>query len=267
MTRRLSALGFSLAVAGADLAVALARRVLGRPAPRRGVVLYYHAVRPAQRQRFARQLDILRARAAPFPAGSPEAMTGRGRHAAVTFDDGFRSVADQAVPELTARSIPFTVFVPSGCLGERPSWVRDRAHASWDERVLSAAELRALAGLPLAAIGSHAVTHRDLRRLSREAADRELTASKATLEAATGAAIDLFSFPHGAHDEELVELARAAGYRRVFTIEPAEAAPDSAEFAVGRVAADPDDWPIEFLLKIAGAYRWRHWIHRLRRAA
>jgi hypothetical protein len=33
------------------------------------------------------------------------------------------------------------------------------------------------------------------------------------------------------------------------------------------VAAAPSDWLLEFRLKLAGAYRWRHYYHRMRRLA
>jgi peptidoglycan/xylan/chitin deacetylase (PgdA/CDA1 family) len=219
--------------------------------------LYYHAVTAAQRARFAAQMDLLRCRAMPFEAGSRERTSDDGWHVAVTFDDGFRSVVDHAVPELEARNIPFTIFVPSGCLGERPAWVRDRNHPAWQERVMSAAELRTLAGLPLATIGSHSVTHRNMRQLDSAQAAEELVRSRLELQAAAGTDIDLFSFPHGAHNAALLAQARQAGYRRVFTVQPALMPPDPGVFTVGRVAVDPNDWPIEFRLKLAGAYRWR----------
>lgn len=262
--KRVAALAVSLVVRGIDLAAGIARRAAAQPDPCRGVVLYYHAVKADQRSRFARQMDVIAAHARTFSAATPEVMTGSGNHVAITFDDGFLSVVEHAVPELTSRGIPFTVFVPSGCLGSRPSWVRDPAHPSWEERVLSAAETRALAATPLATVGSHTVTHRVLGRLERVEAEEELVRSKADLQAAIGDTVDLFSFPHGGHTEVLLELARRAGYRRVFSIEPSWVLPDPSAFCLGRVAADPADWSIEFRLKLAGAYRWRHYLHRLR---
>jgi peptidoglycan/xylan/chitin deacetylase (PgdA/CDA1 family) len=262
MMRRLTVLAISLAVRGWDL---IRSRVPGRleqPVPGPGVVLYYHAVKPHQRHRFGAQMDELLKRASPFPAGSPQARRSEGKNVAVTFDDGFRSVVENAVPELTKRNIPFTVFVPSGCLGERPSWVRDPAHRFWEERVLSAAELRGLATVPLATLGSHSVTHPNLMEVDAEHAEQELVDSRADLQCAAGVPIDLFSFPHGAHNAALIDQARRAGYRRVFTIDPTTIDGDSHLYTVGRVAADPDDWPVEFRLKIAGAYRWRHYVHR-----
>jgi peptidoglycan/xylan/chitin deacetylase (PgdA/CDA1 family) len=260
--RRLIALAISLAVRGWDVIRSRVQWRLNQAVPCTGVVLYYHAVKPHQRQRFAVQMDELLEGASPFSAGSLEAMRGEGRNVAVTFDDGFRSVVENAVPELAKRRIPFTIFVPSGCLGERPSWVHDPAHPSWEEQVLSAAELRAVASMPLATLGSHSITHPNLVELDVVRAEQELADSRSALQAAVGSTIDLFSFPHGAHSAALIDQARRAGYRRVFTIEPTTVDRDPDLFTVGRVAADPDDWPVEFRLKIAGAYRWRHYVNQ-----
>lgn len=263
--KRFLILLISLTVRAFDLVMACLQS--RRRAHRTGVVLYYHAIKPHQRRRFAEQMDRVSTHAFAFSAGSPETMRAAERNVAVTFDDGFRSVVDNAVPELAKRGIPFTIFVPSGCLGERPSWIGSPEHPSWNETVLSADELRALAGHPLATVGSHSITHPNLARVDRERAGRELVESKHALQQSSGAAIDLFSFPHGAHSLPLIEQARHAGYRRVFTVEPTLAEHDGAQFVVGRVAVDPDDWPIEFHLKLAGAYRWKQLLHRERRTA
>ena len=264
MVRRSLALLVSLGFAAVDRARSIFRPVSHRPSTGRGVVLYYHAVKPAERAAFAWQMDELVKHARPFRADSPETMTAGQLNVAVTFDDGFESVLQNAIPELTKRHIPFTMFVPSGSLGERPCWVLDPEHRAWDERVLSREDLRVLAKLPLAQLGSHSITHPNLQRLSADEARRELVQSKVDLEAIAGSQVDVFSFPHGAHSPALLEEARQAGYKRVFTVEPTLVESGGTTFSVGRVGVDPDDWPIEFRLKIAGAYRWRAHLHHWR---
>jgi peptidoglycan/xylan/chitin deacetylase (PgdA/CDA1 family) len=258
--RRLIALAVSLGLRAWDI---VARRVFRSTASGNGVVLYYHGVKAHQRHRFAQQMDDILRIAKPVRADDPVSTGETRRHVAVTFDDGLRSVVENALPELAKREIPFTVFITSGCLGERPSWVHDPQHPSFDERVLSATELRELATGRLATIGSHSITHPNLAALDSRSAAHELAVSKTQLQDAIGRGVDLFSFPHGAHDEAVVEQARRAGYRRVFTIEPTPLDVGGTSFVVGRVAADPDDWRLEFRLKLAGAYRWRHFVHRL----
>lgn len=264
MIKRILGLALSLAVRSFDMSSGRVRRWLGRRPVTTGIVLYYHAINPRQRHRFARQMDEVLKHARPFPAGSPEKMSEDEGNVAVTFDDGFRSVVANAVPELEKRGIPFTIFAPSGCLGERPSWIRGPSHPFWEECVISVAELRGLAVAPLATLGSHSVTHSNLVRLDTASAVQELRQSKADLETAAGVKIELFSFPHGAYTMELLDYAREAGYRHVFTIEATAVERQTGVFTVGRVVADPEDWPLEFRLKLAGAYRWQAYFHRLR---
>jgi peptidoglycan/xylan/chitin deacetylase (PgdA/CDA1 family) len=108
----------------------------------------------------------------------------------------------------------------------------------------------------LVLIGSHGITHRNLLSLSEEDVRRELEDSKQTLEEMTGNNVNLLAFPHGFFDRGLLELAREAGYERVFTILPGLAFRRPDEYATGRVDVSPLDWPLEFRLKISGAYRW-----------
>ena len=262
--RRLVLLAISIVVRAWDVAYTSVRQVLRLAVAPKALVIYYHAVRPDQRKQFARQMDQLLSLAEPFQAGSAETVSTTQRHmVAVTFDDGFESVVENAVPELTKRNIPFILFVPSGCLGRRPSWV-GATHPSWGERVVSEPTLSSLAGNHLSMIGSHSVTHANLVTLSSSEVSDELVRSKADLEAALGRQIDLFSFPYGASNSAALNAARRAGYRRVFTIEPAFFEPNTDDYSVGRFAVDPEEWQIEFRLKLVGAYRWRRHYGRLR---
>lgn len=265
ISKRLVFLAISMAVRTWDLLCMRVRQALRLAVEPKAVVIYYHAIRPDQRNRFAGQMDLLLSLAHPFQAGSMENVSTTQRHlAAVTFDDGFESVVENAVPELTKRNIPFTVFVPSGCLGRRPPWV-PATHPSWDERVVSESTLSSLARNRLSLIGAHSVTHSNLATLSSSEVSDELVRSKADLEATLGHDIDCFSFPYGASTSETHNAARRAGYRRVFTIEPECFESTADAYSVGRFAVDPDDWQIEFRLTIVGSYRWRRHCSRFRR--
>jgi peptidoglycan/xylan/chitin deacetylase (PgdA/CDA1 family) len=219
-------------------------------------VVYYHAIVDGQRQRFAKQMDLLVRYSHPIPAGHQKALQMGRRYAVVTFDDGFISVVQNAVPELQARRIPATIFVPTGSLGRNPTWVRDERSAAKKEIVLSSEQLKNLGSTELLTIGSHSVNHPNLVKLGPEQARAELIDSKSTLEGIVGSEVSLFSFPHGAHNDHLIRQAREAGYTRVFTISPRPALKTSEEFVTGRTLVDPSDWRLEFILKLQGAYRW-----------
>src|SRR5205085_289733 len=142
-----------------------------------------------------------------------------------------QSFTHNALPELEKRNISASVFVVAGKLGCYPDWSeRVRTQTSDREQLLTAQDLRNLPGS--IAIGSHTLTHPVLTKVPAAQAMHELTESRLQLLKILGRDVTLFSFPHGAFDEELIESARAAGYQRVFTILPELALPD--EFAIGR---------------------------------
>ncbi len=50
--------------------------------------------------------------------------------------------------------------------------------------------------------------------------------------------------------EDLINICREAGYKRIFTTLPYPAELGPGEFVSGRVTVDPTDWPIEFYSEI-----------------
>lgn len=254
--KRLLKLLISLLLHGWDLARGLLSKLCGRKPPGCCVVLYYHAVTDQQRGEFAKQMDLLLRIAKPVSADNQTPLVPGQRYAAVTFDDGFTSVVQNALPELRKRSIPATIFVPTGSLGRSPLWITDPDSPSRKETVLSAEELKGLRGTRLLTIGSHSVNHPNFLKSEPAQARAELAESKSTLEQILGCEVTLFSFPHGAHNEVVDRQAREAGYRRVFTIEPRLSFQQTSVFIIGRTLADPSDWSPEFQLKLLGAYRW-----------
>jgi peptidoglycan/xylan/chitin deacetylase (PgdA/CDA1 family) len=183
----------------------------------------------------------------------------------VTFDDGFVSVLENAVPELVERNIPFTIFVPTGHLGKHPGWIVDRGRAAFQETVISENELRELVKVPAADIGSHCMSHSDLRLLDCTTIKEEIQQSKLDLERIVGRKVKLLSFPHGSYNERCIEFADQAGYERVFTIQPTLAFRHPTEFVTGRASVSPGDWMLEFRLKMLGAYRWLPCAYSLKR--
>ncbi len=122
--KRLIKLAISLAVRCGDTLAAFLSRVIVRELHPTGVVLYYHGIEPSQRARFAGQMDEVIRLTRPVPAGIASLPEGATHCCAVTFDDGFVSVLENALPELEARHIPSTIFVPTGNLGEPPAWIK-----------------------------------------------------------------------------------------------------------------------------------------------
>jgi peptidoglycan/xylan/chitin deacetylase (PgdA/CDA1 family) len=237
-------------------------RWAGRTPPGTCVVLYYHGIAARHRQLFARQLDSLLDLAQPFPSHPTEPFEPGRHHAIVTFDDGFRSVMDNARPELDQRGIPWTVFVPSGLLGQAPDWLRHAPESVRQDRVMTADELRDLARDPRVTIGSHTVSHTHLIEAGPTRAADEFARSKAELETVIERSVDQFSYPFGARNPALDALGRQAGYRRLFCSVPALAYETADEWVTGRANVDPSMPLLEFRLKLLGAYRWLARRHR-----
>lgn len=254
MFGRLFKLAISIVIASVDWLSARLGRLLGVPSTPKCVVIYYHAVRSQLRHQFAWQMRELIKLTTPIDLEANWPLLAGGRYSAVTFDDGFVSVVENALPELESLRIPCIIFVPTGSLGSRPAWI-ESSHEDGNESIATPELIHSLAARPLVRIGSHSVSHPNFRVLEDSRAIEELISSKNALEEITGLRVDSFSFPHGAHTQRSLILARQCGYARVFTIEPSQLC-GFGNFAIGRVRVEPYDWQIEFRLKVLGAYRW-----------
>ncbi len=236
------------------------RRAAGKPLPATITVLCYHAVAAKHRKRFARQLDWVQSHAravrpdAEFPIAS-------GHHIAITFDDGYQSVVENAFPELKLRNIPCAMFVVSHQLGQSPWWSGTEGFDSDDKFLIP----EQLLNVPsdLVTIGSHTMTHPDLTAVPQSQARREIWDSRDALQRCLHRPVQLMAFPHGRYNETLVGWCRDAGYERVFSSEPTSF--NSSTYVVGRVMVDPSDWAFEFRLKASGAYEWLPVAFRIKR--
>jgi peptidoglycan/xylan/chitin deacetylase (PgdA/CDA1 family) len=216
-----------------------------------GVILMYHDVPERHRERFARQCDAMVRLARPSDLAGMH-QTDDGWRVAVTFDDGFRSFADVALPELDARGIPSTLFVPT-------EWSHRSATQTETDGWPVPLTPTEVAALPATVeIGSHSRNHAHLPSLDDATLHDELQGSRDDLARFAGRTVRFHAFPFGEHDDRVDLAARAAGYERCYGIVPTEAGPTDG-YVVGRVQVDPTDWPLEFRLKMRGAYRWMSW--------
>jgi len=230
-------------------------RVIGKRTSSKCVVLYYHSIPARHRERFARQMDMLCRFTQPVSADTKACLSEGRRYAVVTFDDANENIIANALPELKSREIPATIFVITEKLGRIPDWENFSVDFTEDDRIMTLEQLQKLPS-GLVTLGSHTMNHVLLTSVDIQAARDEITGSRVHLEKMVNLPVRMLSFPYGAYNGELVESCRAAGYERVFTTDPVFALTDPDEFVVGRMVVEPTDWPLEFRLKIAGAYRW-----------
>ena len=169
-----------------------------------------------------------------------------------------------ALPELEKRHIPSVLFIVTEVLGGHPEWEYFGGDDPSKELAMSAQTLKKLPS-DLVVIGSHSMTHPVLPSLHRQQMLDELAGSRAKLEKLLNREVKLFSFPYGAFDERVIAVCKEVGYERVFTALPVTAFSQAHEFVTGRVGVNPTDWPIEFRLKLAGAYRWLPYAYLVKR--
>jgi len=189
------------------------------------------------------------------------------RAVVVTFDDGYRGQFAFACPVLQRLRLPSTFFVTTGLVG-KPAFLPHLAipkvpgeatpplawlPLSWDE-----VKEMARQGID---IGSHAVTHRSLGRLSDREAELEAWTSKETLERRAGIRVDLFAFPFGSaargdFDRGLQATLRASGYRGACTRVIGRSGAASDPLALPRIPMEEGDGPFRVRCKLAGAYDW-----------
>jgi peptidoglycan/xylan/chitin deacetylase (PgdA/CDA1 family) len=121
----------------------------------------------------------------------PESLPERA--ALITFDDGYRSVRDVALPRLLELEWPAVLFVPTDYVGRR-NFFDDGSEP--EEPLCDWHELRELVDSGVA-VQSHAASHRAFSELDPAARESELVRSKAALEAGLGEPVELIAYPYG----------------------------------------------------------------------
>lgn len=174
------------------------------------LVLTYHGVGPAadplhvDAATFTAHLDAIVEAGRPVVRVSELAARLRAgadpSGVAITFDDGFASVARVAAPLLAERGLPATVFCVAGHLGGRSDWPSAHPDAPTVD-LARADELAELAGLGWE-IGCHGMMHAPLLGDDGELLRRELGEARSQLEQATGAAVRALAYPYGAGPSE-----------------------------------------------------------------
>jgi len=135
---------------------------------------------------------------------------------ALTFDDGFRNVFQNALAPLTERRWRALQFLVANCIGQMNQW--DLRDGEAPEPLMDAVEVRDWLGAGHA-IGSHSLTHARLTRLTLRDAREEIFVSKKKLEDAFGVPVEHFCYPYGDWNEPVRELVLEAGYRTACTTE------------------------------------------------
>jgi peptidoglycan/xylan/chitin deacetylase (PgdA/CDA1 family) len=135
----------------------------------------------------------------------------------LTFDDGYVSVLESAVPVLQRHGFGATAYIISDRLGGTNEWDEG---PSWP--LLPASGVRELAAAGVE-IGSHAATHPRLAGASPEQLAAEVGGSRSSLAALLGTEIRGFAYPYGSMDAAARRSVRDAGYEHACAVEASTA--------------------------------------------
>lgn len=167
---------------------------------------------------FAEQLRYLRDNGwqvidlAAFLQGLVEPDSLPERAALITFDDGYRSTLDVALPWLLRFGYPGVVFVPTNFIGGSNTFDLD---VEPEEPICDWDDLRELERCGVS-VQSHGVSHRALSELNPDEQEEELRQSKAALEAGLGKPVEVFSYPFGydgTDPQRMRKMLEQLGYR------------------------------------------------------
>ena len=142
------------------------------------------------------------------------------RSVIITFDDGFRSCAEHAVPVLQAHGFTAVFYLVTGLMGATSRWMADVGVnlplISW-----SAARQLAAAGYQC---GVHTMSHPRLTTIDAKRRRTELADARKRAEDELGREITHFAYPYGALDAAVRESVAAAGYATACSTSPRLAA-------------------------------------------
>jgi len=167
----------------------------------------------------------------------------------LTFDDGYLSVLEHALPVMTERGFSATVFLVTSMMGMNALQARaahpdfSRGLLDWDQ-----AETLVRAGFE---VGSHTVSHPDLRCVSPTTLEQELEQSKTLLEQRLQPRVDALAYPYGHFNAEVLAAA-SRYYRRACTTRLGRSGRQSDPWQLNRVDAYYLQRPQRFLKLLEG---------------
>lgn len=180
------------------------------------LVLNYHRLLPGspdsgnpyreftlEAERFKEQMAWLHSTGIPvIDLHSGQWISHPGLHIAITFDDGHASDLIFAAPILEHYGFRATFFPVCNNISQ-PGY-------------LSASQIRELHARGHS-IGSHGLSHKDMRKLSPAEQTHELHQSRTQLESITGKSVKSFAFPYGRYNKHLLTRVSDNGYRQMVT--------------------------------------------------
>ncbi len=177
----------------------------------------------------------------------------------ITIDDGFRSVYLNALPILKEYSIPAVAFITTSTIdgGNAHSYTQN---SETTEPYLTWKEVEALAEAGID-IGSHAMTHRSLGKISLDEASQEAVMSRESIEKNLGINVTAFAYPFGTFcdfNDSTNLILHQSGYKLGFTSQHGAVVPKIDPLTLPRIKVEGGEPMWMFRLLVSGGLdEWR----------
>lgn len=178
------------------------------------------------------------------------------RPVVITFDDGYADFYDEALPTLVEYGFIATVYIITGSTDKQRVIKNGKQFMSW-------AEVRELPRYGIH-VGSHTVSHGNLRGMSRSRVEDEVRRSKEMLEDKLGAPVESFAYPYAfpEHDKNYVqhirEYLQMCGYKHAVTTIVGTASVLTDRYCLPRLPISTFDDEAFLRAKLKGGYEWLH---------
>ena len=213
-----------------------------RKAPFRSMVVHPEAFR--RQMEWLKKLGI---QGVSLREAMPYIRGGKtGKVAAITFDDSYANVYENALPVLQEFGFTATNFVVANQIGGGNVW--DAPLGVAQASCMSVEQLKHWHSLGHE-VGSHTLDHVRLPQLPMEEARRQITHSRELLEDLLDEGVSSFCFPYG--DETPLDrvLAYEAGYSAATTTRRGRARPGDDPFGLPRATIRRNDSWLHFVKK------------------
>lgn len=171
-------------------------------------VLYYHEVVPQgkgysyqkiEASKFEEQMQFLKSQGYETVTFEDLDKPLPKKPIIITFDDGFKTVKEYAIPILQKYGFKATLFLAPHYINENHEY-----YLSWDD-------LREMVDANLVSVGSHTYTHIDVRTVSKEELLNEFEKCDTSIEKQLGIKSQTFCFPYGAFNKSTISYLKEYG--------------------------------------------------------
>lgn len=174
------------------------------------------------------------------------------RTVCISFDDGYEDNLTKAVPILNEFNFPATIFISTDHIGLS---IRSSGYCSIQGSFLGRDDLRELLNYNID-IGLHSASHKPLTQLSISQINNEVVCSKLRLSDILGVNPDIFAYPHGVFNNDIIDVLRNNAFIGACCSIPGDNNYSTDRYKLKRTEILRDDSLFDFKKKLNGCYDW-----------